>query len=111
MYKVAHSDEFCDTDHKEYAMNITGTGDRDHPLHVPGRSILSTLRRNTLEETDIDLCSRLGCKNEAQVGGHVWLKGDNRPWATPLCKCCNNYSNTKWFLLKEFSVVAPLIPV
>lgn len=43
-------------------------------------------------------CSRVGCQNPAEVGAHV--KDAYRvgvKYITPLCKACNNYTNTDVF--------------
>jgi hypothetical protein len=37
-------------------------------------------------------CSFDGCPNQAEVGGHVWIKGEGC-FIAPICRPCNRYDN------------------
>ena len=38
-------------------------------------------------------CSFVSCEAEAEVRGHIWIRGGNGAYIAPICKGCNWYKN------------------
>lgn len=84
--------------------NIKGTSDRKPYGEYDSWLDFWEKKKDDLSFT----CSCKGCKELAEVGGHVQKHGNNTRnywYIIPLCKKCNNPYNTKPFEVNERDLV------
>ena len=84
------------------AKNIPNTSNKQCPNYYD--SWLELWEEETGDEALS--CSNKTCKNNAEVGAHVFIFQNNKIVSgnhiIPLCKKCNHPDNIKWFAISDF---------
>jgi uncharacterized membrane protein YgcG len=89
---MSFSVNIFETDGDEIAWNMDGSSS-DRP----------TISSSWIREWEIEtghnrgLCRYVGCRNEAQHGGHVWISSYRGVFVAPICQWCNDCENScRW---------------
>ena len=78
---------------REHAKGWNMDGSSSHKPDPRYGSWISFWEEETEQQSG--LCSFSGCRNEANVGGHIWLQGIKKAFIAPICSDCNDISNEK----------------